>query len=619
MLAVRNYAFYPIQYLRIGYVRWLYLVDAVVFAVVLIDVCRYLADDLSLGTAWNSLASGGWRTSDCLKAAFWTLTGQLLIIPLFISSARLGLSDSKSIAIWPCHRTTPLVYFHILMAILFAVFSVLAVQMELVSGNAIDFYKNGMHYGRSFTTGFGTFPLLVQYVAIAFSMVVPILGAIWKLISFFDRSAGESLAKQLRIRMSIADLGGELYPPSQFNIPNFNVAASAPTIKFVHARIAHALERYSKHGPGSKDAKENLTSICASATEKLLRIFDPQGTVAHPQVEFYSGTTRALEVVLLGLGGNPLIILSPFEHDTEESAAEWVARIRAGKSVKLSLDLVQVDSSIEQAVEACADEVSRLIGERRSSKASGKVALIVSEIFYLTGERVPVEVLIRVLREKHKLVAKNDYELIIDAAHLLGEMKSLSQFSSVTSIIGSCHKWLMSPEPCGFVIRDGSRVSAIGKSYDVWNSGVPIATGSSMMIAAADSGLELVHFMSCSTIRSLSFQLMRMFIANTKSHVRVWSGRDKLSNDQDDNGSPMCLISPAPGFKWRHSKVPQLEAHFKKVGVSVCICDIVGLAPAVRVSFPYFADLSQLKSLEKAVLRAIVSEGSVAAATSTVV
>jgi selenocysteine lyase/cysteine desulfurase len=217
-------------------------------------------------------------------------------------------------------------------------------------------------------------------------------------------------------------------------------------------------------------------------------------------------------------------------------------------------------------------------------------AFVVSHVCYATGQVIPVRSLVEKIRKRF---AEHDIRVIIDAAHYVGNGHYVDELRPAESYVFSTHKWLLSPEPAGVILTYESEL----RPYDAWQSAVPTSlpstTSSVRSIMGLRASLELINRVGFGSLFMRSSKLRDYFKKRISFRFQVVGDMSGLSE------TFMLGIKPRPGFRWKYYDADSLREYFKGQSVSVLVLRIDENMPWVRISFPYFLEIQQVRALLK--------------------
>jgi cysteine sulfinate desulfinase/cysteine desulfurase-like protein len=361
---------------------------------------------------------------------------------------------------------------------------------------------------------------------------------------------------------------------------NFYGHAVAPEIPAIRRDTDELVQTYQKYVPGSRAASNYLLSMSAECRELIKQLLLQPEQRERYNVEFFSGTSRAMEIALARAGGRPAkIILSPFEHPSVVDVSRWFASISGA-------EVHQVQFEPGDYFRHWQDQEDKLIEEvlRESSRDSRSSVLILSEVSYATGGVIPVlKAVQRLQRQPHGSTLK----IILDGAHAAGNGQAPHVLDECDSYVFSAHKWLLAPEPCGVVLsqHEGKVVP-----YDAWNKALPATTANGNMMAGLLSSLRLIEELKLERLWAHSRELRKRFINCMRCKFSI------VGEDTGMESSLMLAVCPRPGKRWKYEAV-ELREYLQRNDVHVLVMSIDPHTPWIRVAFPCFIEVRHVNIL----------------------
>ena len=234
--------------------------------------------------------------------------------------------------------------------------------------------------------------------------------------------------------------------------------------------------------------------------------------------------------------------------------------------------------------------VLRAIAEQ---SAKTRVILIVSEVCWATGFRVPVEDL------AHDLEAlANPPLLIIDGAHAVGNSLPPHPIAVGEAYIFSAHKWLLSPEPGGILLGRGAR-----PVYDAWVDQVPEVSAGFAGVCGLHSALATTKSMLEEKRRTRSSSLKDLLVQSIQPFCSVVGARTGLVT------TSLFSIRPADGYHWLQPQNLTNALARKEVNALVIYDGLLTGGEAwIRISLPFFSDWGEVLRLGE-ILVELVDKG----------
>lgn len=576
MAKAREVSKFAFQHLRNGYIGLCPVMDFVLIGFIAVDIFRYNRMGLSLLVPLSYFY--GYDKATYLLF-FNALVYVLVILPIVISFVRAILNSDLHVHEWIGTRTKSSTYAHISLSVTFALLAVLSMFMEKASGVmglqagtyafnslTLDLFRRIIMPPWGFLLVLAAPTILIHVVNVAFS---------WRTRKL------PSWLRDYVARVRLQDLGGDCYPTHGRIQMNFNMAV-APEIAFIRKRANVYFRKYQKLRPGSQEAAGHLNQLLNNSRTLLNKLFFPG---IHPDglsIEFFPGTGRAIEVALQRIENLNTIILSPFEHYCLDAIGSWLHTTRSISVKKIRFDPEFLYLSWAQQEKKIVSEfVSAINTEKQSS------AIVVSEVISDSGVKIPVSQLFQKIVKE--LNGANDLTLIIDGAHGLGNVKSVDIGPPSALYVSSAHKWLFSPEPCGILVRQSPEEI---RTYDSWNSSLPVSTSSANMIAGLYAALEFIDLESIERLRERSIMLKERFVTKIR---QAKCPVDIIGHSHTN----MIAVYPS-GSEWKMGEdVPSIQTYFDKerTSTNVLVVNPHKGKPWVRVSFPYFLEGREVENL----------------------
>jgi selenocysteine lyase/cysteine desulfurase len=354
----------------------------------------------------------------------------------------------------------------------------------------------------------------------------------------------------------------------------------APEIPIIRRNTYELIQTYQKYIPGSRAASNYLLSMSGECQQLIKQLLLKPDQRERYNIEFFSGTSRAMEIALARAGGRPAkIILSPFEHPSVVDVSRWLAFISG-------VEVHQVKFKPGDYFHHWQDQEDKLIEDvlREASRDARPSVLVLSEVSYATGSVIPVEgVVQRLQRQQHGLTLK----IILDGAHAAGNGQAPHVLDECDSYVFSAHKWLLAPEPCGVVLSQHEHEVV---PYDAWNRSLPATTANGHMMAGLLSSLRLIEDLKLERLWAHSRELRKRFINNMQCKFSV------VGQDTGMESSLMLALCPRPGRRWKY-EAAELREYFQRHDVHVLVMSIDPHTPWIRVAFPCFIEVQQINIL----------------------
>jgi len=564
------------------------MLDAAICVIVVADIVRYTRGGWSLLAASKHMRVE-WQSA--LQAL--NLTISLVIgLPLFFTATRLLFSRySRRHGKLAREVSARLGSLHIVVSLLLALFALLLEPMVVLSGLSLD-------SGRYRFAFFPWFSLLAalggSYAALVIQALVVILGS--TLLVFVTRKADLSdFAREAYSRLCLLDLRSELYPVGYSpRRANFVSGAISPGIEYVHQRGGKLIRDYNLRSPGSPDASEYLAGVAMQCRDLIKERFLRGQDSTSLFVSFTTSTARALEIILSQARSSRLVLLSPFEHETERRVLAWLERQGRAKEIPCSYESRLVERPPHQVADdiavGLAQHLERVTDERE------RAVLVLSEVCWATGVRLPIGQILGSLRD---LLGWLPF-VIVDGAHAIGNgSDELPRMDVIDAYIFGGHKWLFSSAPIGVIV--GKTPADSPFPVDLWREG---ADGQ-MVFSTATSGPHALSYFAASLEMLGRFDREAMTERSQELRKRLrtaTAGRFQflgIESEEDlKRHSFIVALAPVDGAFWARPSAERVQRHFEERGVHVNVIRAhPRLQPAIRVTLPYFQNLRDLDML----------------------
>lgn len=582
------------RFVRVGYVRLLLIVDAAILALLVIDTIRLRRLGISPAAV---ITATPLRLPFAIGQTGLIAVFMLVVIPAILTFGRLLLSGGSRI-----HGKLAMeigrvpVALHVLVAAILSVAGALVPTALMLSGLT---YTAGSGWDFAFSS------LYAHFAAVAGSMtptIITLAGAVFgsPLIAWLATDAKPSAyVADFLSRLYLLDLRGDLYPSGYTpRRSNFMAGAISPGVRNAVRSAEAAVANYNGLGPGSPKATESLVSTAMECVEIIRRSVIANGADRCLNIAFTSNTTRALEIAICFAGPPDAIVLSPFEHPSEERVAEW---LRRSHGVEVIIVPPLKSYFTERPAGRNAEEIAINIGAAVEQARGPNVAVLISDVCWSTGIRIPVDYIATELRA---MCPQRRLTIIIDGAHAAGHNAMVTMPADADMYVFSGHKWLFSNEPVGVIVTREQWKAPY--PVDVWVPAgdlvVPsIGTAGPVKLAHLRGALRMLEEHTFERFWERSRELRRRFVSALPSELKLLAFTDEHSAEH----TFIVAVVPADGFAWFTSNAAALASHFEDRRISVNVLPLPHLPLAVRVTFPYFLSMRDLDTLRGALENAI--------------
>lgn len=576
---------YIFQNIWVGISRFLFIFYLLAALLVYLDLNRFWQLHLKLSDAGTLVAHYTIIDFNIVSIFFFSLLlpiGVTILKYLFRTKIRARLYETTRIEKYVTLAAHSLVFGFLLYLYL------LSPYMQYLSG--YTFRQGEVHYSYE-----SQYYATVNRIALPINVIFLLSFATQVVVKL--RISGKDpfdLLTHYNLWLALAYPEGELYPLYNKRL-NFNAGAISPEIKFI-SKAARKRERiYQRNVPGSRDAAAYLQQLSNECKVHLFGLLKIDNSEHKFQIEFHTGTSRAIELALNRLPKPLKLIVSPYEHPSEIRVIDWVRTYDSIEVVQLSLkpSLLQSDWEMQEK------EIETQLKEIVNAKGFNYVFLV-SEVCYANGMVVPLK---RLMDRVRKI--ETSISFLIDASHSVGNYQG--SFGDGKLVLGSndayvfgSHKWLLSPEPCGVLVTAENSSDASSKSYDIWKDDLPVTTVGFARIGNFSSSLELIlKEKRFESFMSLSALMKEEFIKSISDKFTV------IGKSSNQKASNMIALKPKDGHEWCEKSVESLSALFSKIGVNCCVIDKGDDALWVRLTFLYFITYSDIKHLRRKLEKSI--------------
>jgi hypothetical protein len=403
--------------------------------------------------------------------------------------------------------------------------------------------------------------------------------------------------KEYDLWFKLADSSSEYFPKQRASLIFVNTASMAPSITWVIEKEEASRHAYQKMVPTSDEAKECLKQAAERSRVRLREyLFTDSDSAADFSIEFLPLTSRCLEIGLTQIDDLKTIVVSPYEHPSQAAVVEWFVSLNPTVSPEIrSMDYAVLDKPRSEQMEWLLDDLKSAI----PADTSGKVAILISEVYYVTGIVIDVGFIIDQLRADFRT---SNLVFIVDGSQSVGNL--LSPFRTVAPKLHrqdfyyfSCHKWLLSPNTCGVYIAEQNPSRYRVKPYDVFGTTLPSATIDPGVIFGIESSLE--YLIADNSHLLLKFHQKSQTL---KSYFKSGLGEKFEIVDAGSEAGCFFAVRPRTGNKWREDTVHSFWSQIRQEGVDLTVVPLEGRHPSnwwLRISFPYFLQIHLLKQLIK--------------------
>ena len=573
-------------FIRIGSGKKLIVFDIFVWSIVIYDL--FIIRRLQLDIYHLSFIQNIWRNFSFKYIGIAILT--IFIPPILSAAINFVFSDKKYFRnSLPTRFKNIIFMFHFITAIGFSFFISISSELQQLSGlTGILDISGGFSL-----SNFGYTPL---YSYLKIPAAFPFIYLFFKWLS--DRK--KYSAEEFNIWFNLADISREYFPKQRANLIFVNTASMAPSINWVSKKEEFLRNVYQKMVPTSDDARTYLKKQAENSRDFLREyLFQDSSDKATFSIEFVPGTSRGLEVGLTQIENVEKIILSPYEHPSQYNVVKWFAGLKQNIDHKM---LEKKPSILDNAWGEQKKWLINSINSELTIATGKKVAVLLSEVHYVTGLYINVKEIIEELRPDHK---NSNIVFIIDGSQSVGNLKK--PFNDFKDCLHnedfyyfSAHKWLLSPNTCGVLVAKQNDDRYKTTPYDLFGKDPPTATIDPGVIFGIYSSLEYLignNMFHLNRFHEISQSLKTYFKKRIVEQFEIIESTTEAMNE-----SNFIALRPKKGFKWKDKNENEFWKEITQAGV-----DLTMIYPFetndktwwLRISFPYFLQFHLLKQLIK--------------------
>jgi len=408
-------------------------------------------------------------------------------------------------------------------------------------------------------------------------------------------------------RSRFATSGGTYYPRYGSERLDFNAGALAPEIDYIQRLAERLNKRYQNMVPGSSMASQFVREAADKCRSMLHQLLFPYHNSGDVLMDFYPGTSRALEIALCSIVApkGKVIVVSPFEHESVNSVVQWHCL------VDKSSFCIQVSCSLDASWESQCDACKTAIKSAVATNSELTLVFIISEVCAANGKMLSVVDLVNRISQD---LGTTKLFVIVDGAHAVSVLPGIFENGwdqRISYYVLSGHKWLLAPEPSGILVyrKDGTpeEGSSYTSPYDGLVDGkqMPSSTFSARAVLSLCASLQFLQKGRVRLFRKLGSDALKMFCESVKDKATIVGDQ---TNTWTTSASIACMVSirPREGFHWERGRSKAaLQKAFEDEKLHVQIIENEGRL-WVRVSFAHFVDNWKLRRLRRVILREIV-------------
>jgi selenocysteine lyase/cysteine desulfurase len=577
-------------FLRIGS-GWLLLVfDLAAWALIAFDLKSIRT--LGLEVFHFSLAME--RAWELFGPPYVLLAGAIFFIPPLLSGLVSFLLRNVNIRRAPISGKVRHLFlsFHFVTSVTFAVFVSLTAELQVLSGLNGDFSS--------------------AYESYSYEFIKWMLGggAVFVVIaSILARFLGKSSWTEFMLWFKLSDTSTDYFPRQRPNLIFANSASMAPPIEWIRKKEEAYRYEYQRLVPTSDEAKDYLLKA-AERSRDLIReyLFQEKVDKANFSIEFLPLTSRGLEVGLTHIPKLEKIVVSPYEHPSQERVVQWFKTIHPSvRSQSIPMDYTILNKSWNDQRNWFIEGLQSAI---RTDTNGGPVAVLISEVHYLTGLVLNVTEVIETLRANGE---NSNLVFIIDGSQSVGNLQQ--PFNDLGKHLRdqdfyyfSAHKWLLSPNTCGVLITRIYADRYTVRPYDLFGAELPSSTIDPGVILGTKASLEYLiekGMFHLNRFHENSNSLKAYFIDEIGEQFEVVQ-----SASHEMNRSNFVAVHPRSGYRWKEKSVKEFWEKIRDDGVDLTVDKLDGSDSTkwwLRISFPYFLQPHLIKQLIKHLESRVIS------------
>lgn len=477
--------------------------------------------------------------------------------------------------------------FHFAICIAFVYFLSISLKLQIYSG----ILSKGIEEDKFLYTPL--ISIIFSYTLTYLALVSIIIRPIYNLA----KAGFDNVKNDWNLWFELADIANDYYPKQKHNLVYVNSASMAPIIRWISNKTEIYRDNYQTRIPTSDDARRFLIGKAEKCRELIISHLVDDENLKHAfDIEFLPGTSRALEIGLTRIDNLKKIILSPYEHPSQYDVVKWLTN----RIPEISHEFIPLDfSKLENNWQTQKRYIIQSI-KNSTKQINGKIAIILSEVHYKTGLFINISELIHAIRPDY---FTSNFVFVIDGSQSMGNI--VNPFSSFAkSLRGddfyyfSAHKWLLSPNTCGVLIKEHERNPYKNKPYDLLGTELPTSTIEPSVVFGLCASLEfLIEDKLIYKFKETSMSLKSYFIDKIGDTYKVIH-----SSTSSMNISSFLAIKPNDSFKWKETNLDVFWKRIRERGLDLSVIDLSHTEEKtwwLRISFPYFLQLYNLKRLIK--------------------
>jgi selenocysteine lyase/cysteine desulfurase len=567
------------RHFELGYTRQLFWVDSLFLLTILFDFYVY---HFYFGLPLNAqlIWTPGWMDLersylDILQFVLFLI----VIVPIFITFLRVLGWGGTFLKGRLAKSQQRIFLIHLVICAVFVYLFLIALNMQRLSG----WQQNGDGtYRYSLNSLFASL-VSSHELRVLFTSANTIIGLLASAVISYvvlGKRTGNALTQYL-IRASLADLPTPFRPAHsshRFDVPN---PSTLTRVQFVIEYANRVLREYQGLGPGSTKSIDYLdyrySECIGTITDKLLRT-PSAGSSSEPiNITLFTGTKAAFQAALARIVGPKAIIMTPYASPALIKFIAW--------HCELTGDLMKAVSfcppDYEERWQRQQQEFIARLGDVQSDVGKRELVFIVSEVFYASGQRLPLKSFIQFLKNTY---ANTKIHMLVDGTNAVGNRRIIALDPEWESYVFSPHKWLLTSESCGMLL---SRSSSISASPSGWHVGERKTDAMIKIVAGLRGSVELMSSPGIEYFTSRCEKLRQQLKLNLPHTVRIVGDQSGL----DESYIFSCVPSVRNAWKFRAAELEDQLVE-RRLNGSLVVLDEIN--PWVRFTIPYYLDVREI-------------------------
>lgn len=557
-------------HLKVGYVLALSPIYGLLLMLAVVDVLRAVSLNVD-----PSLALSVQPTGSQILSAAGAMTWLILFLPAllapFVAHSQFNLSWVKSVLTHSKIGNAITVLIIALNVLLF----LYLLNFQTVAGLEVS-VKPALVIRPAFHSSF--LWVMTRLGSWGVGAIVLVYGILTVTAKFFGRPKWHSFSDYLR-PFHHHSLPAQFIPEHGRNVLNFNSAGLTPTLRGIGRAMIRDMRVYQAQVPGTTDARDYLVQAWTDCKTFLSTIGIVES--AGRQIRLFATTSRALDQALAELPNRYTVVLSPYEHPTEHHVAlasgRQVVPIYPAKGFFNKTWNEQKSEFVERASKI------QLKGESRG------VIFVISEVCWATGFRIPQDKMIDLITDLQTACNRFPCHFVLDGAHAVGNGEPPYPTEICDAYIFCGHKWLLAPEPCGFLMSKHAK-----PVYDAWVSSLPVCAVGSATICGLRAALQLVAELAPDIRKDRVPTLQQELLTHIQEKFV------QVGNGSGLEPTRLMSLKPRVGLKWKYP-VDELPEALASRRLSALVIEPAQTTESkttwIRLSLPIYSERCDMTNL----------------------